>query len=497
MKKIGFSILIVLSLVLLLSNSVYAAPPNSKPKTIDVYVGQSIQKAVSNANAGDTIVVHAGTYLTDSYNGEITVTKPLTLQGLGAVIETPGEYGFSIQAACEVSGFKIRPSAVPLEGLEPRGGIFFVGGTPHPYTGGSAHDNEILPGFTVEGIGVAGENGITIQNNKISASPDIMGFDGIGAGGSDITIIGNDIVATGNGISLGEGSGFTVSNNKITIGGLDNRYGVNFNNGAKVAITNNTFKVNPTPEGSYNGGVWVNATDRVTVRNNVITGGSGISVFSSSDVEISNNNVTTTSLQGFTGMNLNSNKGSVVVRNNNINAAYFGIYFASQNVGVVSNNTIKMANVLGTIGITFDYSSNCVASNNAIYGGTLGIRTGAACPGSPGSNSVTLINNTLVSQYNAANWVGVTGIYCMVTTNSLITSNSITGYAQGITVEGYGDEYPYNPSFGNTVSKNTLKSTNGWYGIYFGVFTKDNIAKNNTISVFNAPYTDVSGLNTP
>ena len=63
------AILCVIALSMLLS------PAMGYGATIDVYPGQKIQDAVNSASAGDTIILHAGTYTEN-----IEVKKQLTMQ---------------------------------------------------------------------------------------------------------------------------------------------------------------------------------------------------------------------------------------------------------------------------------------------------------------------------------------------------------------------------------------------------------------------------------
>jgi nitrous oxidase accessory protein NosD len=94
-------------------------------RTIDVFPGRSaIQKAVARADAGDTVLVHRGTY-----TGQVKITKPIKLQGSAArgarpvidgrcrtsysvEIESPGVVVRHFSVIGAASGFASFPSAV-------------------------------------------------------------------------------------------------------------------------------------------------------------------------------------------------------------------------------------------------------------------------------------------------------------------------------------------------------------------------------------------------
>lgn len=70
---------LLLSAAVLAASGVAAAPPIPMPRTHLVFPGESIQKAVDSARAGDTVLVTPGTY-----HESVTVTTPnLTLRGMG------------------------------------------------------------------------------------------------------------------------------------------------------------------------------------------------------------------------------------------------------------------------------------------------------------------------------------------------------------------------------------------------------------------------------
>ena len=71
-----FFIVIILALALAACSS--DSTSNSEAKVLTVKSGESIQKVINKANAGDLILVEAGTY-----EGSIVIqTKDITLRGL-------------------------------------------------------------------------------------------------------------------------------------------------------------------------------------------------------------------------------------------------------------------------------------------------------------------------------------------------------------------------------------------------------------------------------
>ncbi|MGX4691347.1 right-handed parallel beta-helix repeat-containing protein [Streptomyces sp. JNUCC 63] len=102
-------IALLLSTAALAASCVAAAPPISVPRTHLVFPGQSIQKAVNSAKAGDTVLVSPGVY-----HESVKVTTPgLTLSGMGRntvlkpVAKATGDCGKSGSGIC-VTGTKAK-----------------------------------------------------------------------------------------------------------------------------------------------------------------------------------------------------------------------------------------------------------------------------------------------------------------------------------------------------------------------------------------------------
>jgi len=108
-----------------------AAPEASARRTIDVFPGRNaIQRGVARAHAGDTVLVHRGTY-----TGQVKITKPIKLQGSAArgtrplvdgrcrtgytlQIESPGVVLRHLAVVGAAEGFGSFPSAVNFRATE-------------------------------------------------------------------------------------------------------------------------------------------------------------------------------------------------------------------------------------------------------------------------------------------------------------------------------------------------------------------------------------------
>ena len=193
--------ILALSLVLgLLSGMLIAAPMAAAAATTwDVYEGQSIQAAIDGASDGDTVFVHAGTYVLpmDDAGYSLCVGTPnITLKGEGADVVTldgnEGSYAIDLGISSGSSH----------------------GGAPAPGC--------IVEGFTIvnSGIGINVEvdtPNCIIRNNVINQP-----YEAVCTYSSNTTIEGNLLSATDGdygAVDIEEGEGSTVVNNTID-GGL-------------------------------------------------------------------------------------------------------------------------------------------------------------------------------------------------------------------------------------------------------------------------------------
>jgi parallel beta-helix repeat protein len=209
----------------------------------------TIQAALDAASAGSTVEVCPGQYLE-----QVTITKPVTLQGIsannGALVQIllPASYaknvtlnagsGVEIPAVAQVHVDKVSGGPVNLENVEVNGvGVgqnanYFVGifyedssGTMNQVVAASQNDNE-NPNPDVFGFGMWIQGGsskpsVTVQNSSIRDFS-IVGIHAVGPENElslNLTLSGNNIsspVNTAAGIELRQGTNPTISGNVVS-----------------------------------------------------------------------------------------------------------------------------------------------------------------------------------------------------------------------------------------------------------------------------------------
>ena len=236
----------IITIILLMSLIVVITPVNAANWHVYPGPGTPIQTAITNANPGDTIYVHAGTY-----NENLTIAKNLSLIGDGAAVTIiDGGTADVIDVngvVVNISGFTVRNG---------RYGIYY-------------HNN------------ASG----TIMNNTITGNT----MDGIYNNSSSPTITNNTITGSQQGIFNDSSSNPTITNNTIT----GNWYGIYNKSSSNPTITNNTITGN-TADGICN------VSSSPTITNNTITGNAwdGIANWSSSNPTITNNIVVSNGING-------------------------------------------------------------------------------------------------------------------------------------------------------------------------------------------------------
>jgi len=340
--------------------------------THDVYPGNhSIQMAIYNATAGDTIIVHDGTY-TES----ISVEKRLTIQSKNGAdstfIHAVSEYGCRIHT-----------------------------------------DHVNLIGFTIEeasnvcGILVLEANYCNISYNNISGN-----YQGISIfNATRNTIYNNDVLANEQwGISLNYGS----SDNQITYNNVSNTW-----NGNGIHLTeshDNTITDNDVSSNTHNG-ISLNASNNNKIQNNVANTNqvTGIALWSSNENIIEDNKANTNT---YMGIHLENSMNNDIIDNNASNNDHDGIRlwnYSSSNS--ISDNTISNNNWSG---IVLSLSSDNTISGNAAGNNN---EEGIALIG---SSINTISGNTVSSNED--------GIALEVSSNNTISSNTISNNGDGISL---------------------------------------------------------------
>jgi len=259
--------------------------------------GGSIQAAINNAIAGDTIYVHTGTYAEN-----LIVNKTLTLRGDGAGVVT-------------------------VQTNDPNINVFTV-----------TADYVNISGFTVTGATSYSNAGICLNNsnNSIIANNVVSGnFANIFISSSDRTTLTDNTVSDGDyGIYMAFSSDNNLTGNRAT---LNAQYGINlvdFSN-------NNTIRDNIASEGDYAGISMSYSSNYNTLINNTVNSNSGycgiLLAYSSDYNTLSNNTVNSNGGNG--GIFLWSSSDNTLAGNRVTDNSDYGIrlYNASNN-NLIYNN---------------------------------------------------------------------------------------------------------------------------------------------------------------
>lgn len=208
-KKLGklektISVLCIILCLLLALPSKFELPANASSTSVIVSPSESIQAAINNAAAGDTILVSAGTY-----NESLTVNKSISLIGEG------------------------RDQTI-------------INGQNNQFIINITADNVTMEGFTIQnalnlnpsdGINILSSKGNVISHNRIENAQQ-----GIAVTSSSDNVISDNIVTTNNqqGITFTSCSNNTVMNNMIT----NTQQGIALTSSSNNTISDNTITAN-------------------------------------------------------------------------------------------------------------------------------------------------------------------------------------------------------------------------------------------------------------
>ncbi|MFN8475441.1 MAG: right-handed parallel beta-helix repeat-containing protein [Anaerolineae bacterium] len=300
------------------------------------HIATTIQSEVDNGNAGDTVLVHAGTY-----SELVTVNKTLTLKGAQAGVSGVG-----------------RCNATAGESImNGTGGAFYV-----------TANNVVIDGFVVEGATASylgtgiymtgSQSGGQVLNNVIRNN--IFGLylngNGSSATPSSLTLASQNCFANNNQPGAASGNGI-YSDQGLTYARIDGNYFTGHRN-AGILLT----------------GVVSNAVKDVTISNNRLINDNRIRLTYATNVTVSGNTITGSAVHGVQLAGATSN---ITISGNTIsNAAYAAIrIFDSDGVGPNTTSTVSSNTILdNTYGIVIaDPSALSEITKNSIYGTTQGL----------------------------------------------------------------------------------------------------------------------------
>jgi parallel beta-helix repeat protein len=437
----------------------------------DVYPGGLIQATVNAASTGDTIYVHAGTYVEN-----VDVNKSITLIGDGAdvvtvraadasdhVFEVTADYvnisGFAAMEATERWG---ESAGICLNGISHCKisdnnisnnvyGIDLHCSTSNQLTNNHAANNDY--GIYVQHVIIMEPEQVREYfNNSIDTSNTVNGksvyyyfdkkdvvVDGLHtahltlAYSSNLTIRNCDV-------SMGDGIYFYKSNNTTIINNIAN---MNNNSGIKLRYSNNNIVI-----------------DNILNSN----GGSGIDVlYASSNNILSNNSVLSNSNRGIWLHHSNNNS----VSHNNINNSSVGIDLMSSDHNIVIDNNVKLNNYYG---IEAYYSNNNTITNNTAVNNEHGIYL--VCS----SKNNTISHNNIISNNEY-------GIWLWNSYNNDIYLNNFINNSKNIVSYGFSTNH-WNPNSPITYTYNGKTHTN-YLGNYWDDYTDIDIDND---GIWDNPY---------
>lgn len=259
-----------------------------------------------------------------------------------------------------------------------------------------------------------------------------------------VTISGNTITSALVGIAAASGKFVSIADNSIY---LTSSYGIEIDLGQYYAVTGNMI------DGPSRDGIEIlTGVTGVTIVGNIISNfasnQSGLSTTSASDILIANN-VISSANNGTTGLYLYKPINVAVTNNTIVGMKTYGIFLRGASVGsgaVISGNTIRTTDLAGTFKGIYGYDmSHVLITGNSFYSsGVLGRNRWAQAImiRDSVSSQAVISSNYILGDAGTAIWL-YNGI-----TNTTVSRNLIINSLTGI-LEDTGGDY-------NTISENYI-----------------------------------------
>ncbi|MCF8146618.1 MAG: IPTL-CTERM sorting domain-containing protein [Deltaproteobacteria bacterium] len=446
------AILYVMAIAVLLS------PVIGLGATIDVYPGDKIQDAVNSASAGDTIIVHTGTYTEN-----IEVKKQLTIKNAGdGGVTVNAKKGSDPCIIIKSSGSGSTIQGLTLAGATSDDGVRLDGAD-------SCHikDNHIRNNghFGIHSTGV----GNTISGNTISSN----GKDGVYSEKSSqtapTTISGNTIEGNGNfGIHAKQDYN-QITGNNITDSGEDGvKIEGSYNPIANNQITDNgNFGIHSTEAGNTISGNTISSNGKSSGKDGIYSEKSS----QTAPTTISGNTIEANGKYGIHAkQDYNHITGNTISDNGDHNVYSEGAY------NHISTNTLKNTQPIGKDAIHITGDNNIISDNtidniqqngiyingkqNKIFGSSPYTQSISNCA-QPHQAGIRLStgNSPLQSKdnnevYNNVLKKNFTGIHVLLSSSNQIHDNRVIEHHQGISLRDsalndiYGNIVKWNKEFG-------------------------------------------------
>ena len=420
---------------------------------------QTIQQAVNNAIAGDTIIVRDGTYVEN-----INVCKRLTIQSengsANCIVHAanPNKHVFNVSADyVNVSGFTVENATG-----KGKNGIYIRGVNHCNISNNNASNNN-------QGIILKSSHNNTISNNNVSNS---SRYNGITIHNSSYNDIKNNIANANNhhGINLKYSNYNNLTNNIANSNGL---MGIRLFASTRNTLTNNSASNNEIGIGvplmdTINKSYFDNRIDS----SNYVNGKPMYGYFNQSDTLIEGLETSHLALcfcSNFTVRNVNVSGGD-------------GIFLR----GSTNNTVIDSLSVNNTFGVMLDFSDSNDIANNNLSNNFVGIDMMESRWNNVSNNTLNSNNASGTNLNEFRSLLNGTGIIMNNSDDNQISNNNASdNYGCGIVLRGDSQK--------NTVVGNNA-SSNDDTGIKLTHLTSDNSIYNNYFDNTNNSYDDGNNI---